>query len=72
MFFQILKREIRASHAKLLSSSRAEIPEILNSVIIIKNMHIFAHLLNSQISETIILDTTSILAWRALILRFRS
>ena len=33
MFFQILKREIRASHANLLSSSRAEILEILKSAI---------------------------------------
>ena len=35
MFFQILKRETRASHAKILLISLAEIPKILKSTIIL-------------------------------------
>ena len=70
MFFQILKREIRASHAKLLSISLTEIPKIPKIYNYTIKIHIFAQNLNFQFSETRILDTNSILAWRALILRF--
>ena len=59
MFFQILKREIRASHAKILSISLTEIPKthkIYINYSYTMKIHIFAQLLNFQISEPRILD----------------
>ena len=52
MFFQILKREIRASHAKILLISFAEIPKILKSTIYPIIMLKFAQILDSDFLKT--------------------
>ena len=51
MFFQILKREIRASHAKILLISLTEIPKIIKSINYPIIMLKFAQILNFNFLE---------------------